>query len=204
MAKYNLRGVVTRDVFEGGKQDRELADGYRAGANALRNTYPKTARMLERIAKSYDADAKAESASARSDRLKWGQDLPAAPEAPLLVAPRMPTGPEAEAGTGSIATVAEKGGRSAPRARQAAKAARLRRPEQTNSSRSSGAVNLKRASKKPAAKKRAASKKRAAPKKPAVGKKPAVTKKRATPKKPTVTKKRAAAKRPAVQKKRAK
>ncbi|WP_087508161.1 hypothetical protein [Cellulomonas iranensis] len=53
---YNRRGVTSRGVFEGGKKERELADGYRDAADAAVGS-PRTAKLLRRLADSYERDA---------------------------------------------------------------------------------------------------------------------------------------------------
>lgn len=52
---YNQRGAHWRDV--GGRQERELATKYRGWSVQTAVEWPFTARLLERIAKSYDHDA---------------------------------------------------------------------------------------------------------------------------------------------------
>lgn len=54
---YNARGVHSRSLDEGGKQERELAARYRAWAQRLAFEYPYVARIVERIAEDYDRDA---------------------------------------------------------------------------------------------------------------------------------------------------
>ena len=57
---YNARGVVSRSLEEGGKQERELSARYRAWAQRLAFDYPYVASILERIAQDYDRDAQRE------------------------------------------------------------------------------------------------------------------------------------------------
>jgi len=52
----NKRGITSRSPFDGGGQERELADYYRSQAIALHNTYPYLAGALEGLAKSYEND----------------------------------------------------------------------------------------------------------------------------------------------------
>lgn len=54
----NNRGVHSRAVGAGGGQERDLAAKYRAFAAPLLGSHPRTAAVLESIAKSYDADAR--------------------------------------------------------------------------------------------------------------------------------------------------
>ncbi len=54
---YNSRGVVTKHPFEGGVQERQLADRYADFAAAVGDRWPRTAVMLRRIADGYRAEA---------------------------------------------------------------------------------------------------------------------------------------------------
>jgi hypothetical protein len=54
---YNKRGVWTKSLSEGGRQERELAETYLQYATAVADEYPRTASLLRRIAHSYTADA---------------------------------------------------------------------------------------------------------------------------------------------------
>ena len=60
MGVYNARGVHSRSLDEGGKQERELSARYRGWAEQLAFDYPYVASILERIAKGYDRDAEQE------------------------------------------------------------------------------------------------------------------------------------------------
>ena len=62
---YNARGVVSRSLEEGGKQERELSAWYRAWAERLAFDYPYVANILERIAQGYDRDAEREDSEVR-------------------------------------------------------------------------------------------------------------------------------------------
>lgn len=57
---YNARGVVSRSLDEGGKQEREVSARYRAWAQRLALDYAYVASILERIAQDYDRDAQRE------------------------------------------------------------------------------------------------------------------------------------------------
>jgi energy-coupling factor transporter ATP-binding protein EcfA2 len=59
-AKRNLRGMTTRSLGEGGKQEREIASGFRGAAVKLRPSWPRTADMLEGLAEAYERDAERE------------------------------------------------------------------------------------------------------------------------------------------------
>ncbi len=58
MGVYNRRGVTVRNPTDGGDQERELAQRYRRDAEALRFDWPRTAACLDRIAETYEADAR--------------------------------------------------------------------------------------------------------------------------------------------------
>ena len=57
---YTARGVVSRSLEEGGKQERELSARYRAWAQRLAFDYAYVASILESIAQDYDRDAQRE------------------------------------------------------------------------------------------------------------------------------------------------
>ena len=56
--KFNLRGVTYRGMFDGGEQERSLADGYRADAARIASSWPFTAQLLRRLADGYQSDAR--------------------------------------------------------------------------------------------------------------------------------------------------
>lgn len=60
---FNRRGVTMRSSYDGGAQERALADTYRADARAVALEWPRTRAVLERIAQSYDRDAEREDRS---------------------------------------------------------------------------------------------------------------------------------------------
>lgn len=53
---YNSRGVSSRSLTEGGRQERSLAERFRAWAEAT-SRWPRTSALLRRIGQSYEADA---------------------------------------------------------------------------------------------------------------------------------------------------
>jgi hypothetical protein len=55
--RYNSRGVVTRSLGEGGRQERELADQYAAWIAAIRDQWPRTASILASLEASYRSEA---------------------------------------------------------------------------------------------------------------------------------------------------
>jgi hypothetical protein len=54
---YNGRGVISRELFEGGKQERTLAERYYEYAIKIRDLWPHTSTVLHKIAKSYSFEA---------------------------------------------------------------------------------------------------------------------------------------------------
>lgn len=58
--KRNLRGITSRGVFDGGEQERSLADGYRQDAEKTSARWPFTAKLLRELAASYESQARQE------------------------------------------------------------------------------------------------------------------------------------------------
>ncbi len=58
VGRSNSRGVTTRAMFEGGDQERSLADKYQEEAEKLQLSFPRTAAILRSLASSYGWDAK--------------------------------------------------------------------------------------------------------------------------------------------------
>jgi hypothetical protein len=54
----NMRGVTSRGAFDGGDQERTLAQLFRENAMKIRDRWPTTASLLDHIATRYDNDAK--------------------------------------------------------------------------------------------------------------------------------------------------
>jgi len=67
---YNSRGTVTKHPFEGGRQERQLAERYAGFATTLSDRWPRTAALLRRLADGYRAAAQREDerAELREDR----------------------------------------------------------------------------------------------------------------------------------------
>jgi Helix-turn-helix domain len=55
---FNSRGVTTRNPYDGGQQERELAQEYREWARETAASWPRTSRVLRSIAESFERDAK--------------------------------------------------------------------------------------------------------------------------------------------------
>ena len=68
--RFNMRGVYSKPMFEGGVQERELAQRYREWAQA-NASFPRTKTMLTTIAKRWEADAKREDDQAERDKLRF-------------------------------------------------------------------------------------------------------------------------------------
>jgi hypothetical protein len=56
--RFNARGVTARGVYDGGQQERELAKQYREWSKETEVRYPRTSRLLRRLAESYEAFAR--------------------------------------------------------------------------------------------------------------------------------------------------
>ncbi|WP_435299721.1 helix-turn-helix domain-containing protein [Timonella sp. A28] len=64
IGKTNQRGVTSRDVFDGGDQERVLEQQYREMASKIATRWPRTARILRGIADSYQHEARRNDAEA--------------------------------------------------------------------------------------------------------------------------------------------
>ncbi|MET9019218.1 hypothetical protein ABZV93_04470 [Actinopolymorpha sp. NPDC004070] len=60
IARQNQRGVTVRGPYDGGTQERELAGMYRSWADAVRDRWPRSGKLLDEIAEVYEADARRE------------------------------------------------------------------------------------------------------------------------------------------------
>lgn len=68
--RHNMRGVVSKAMFEGGKQERALAEEAQRWARAAAGR-PRTAAMLHDLARSWDAEANREDERARQDQMRY-------------------------------------------------------------------------------------------------------------------------------------
>jgi hypothetical protein len=68
--RYNMRGVYSKAMFEGGRQEQDLAQEARIWAKA-NAAHPRTKAMLNTIAKRWDAYAKEADEQAGRDRLRF-------------------------------------------------------------------------------------------------------------------------------------
>lgn len=68
--RFNMRGVFSKQIGEGGDQERALARQSREWADAS-SEFVRTSAMLERIAQSWDADAKRADTEAEQQALRF-------------------------------------------------------------------------------------------------------------------------------------
>jgi hypothetical protein len=68
IARFNMRGAFSKDPYEGGAQERNLASQYREWAGIARAKWPRTSRVLENMAQEWEEDARRE--DARSEQYK--------------------------------------------------------------------------------------------------------------------------------------
>lgn len=68
---YNKRGTVTKSLYEGGRQERELAEKFRQYANKWAIRYPRTAGVLTKIAEGYENEAKREDKEAERRDMEY-------------------------------------------------------------------------------------------------------------------------------------
>jgi hypothetical protein len=69
--RYNMRGVYTKAMFEGGVQERDLAERYRGWARQVSGSHIRTRALVNAIAESWEADAKRADDDAARDRLRF-------------------------------------------------------------------------------------------------------------------------------------
>ena len=60
IGKRNLRGTTSRGVFDGGEQERSLAERYRQDSEKIGARWPFTANLLRQLAASYESQARQE------------------------------------------------------------------------------------------------------------------------------------------------
>jgi hypothetical protein len=72
IATLAKRGVTSRGLEEGGRQEQELGSTHQAGAELFRDRWPRTAAILRQLAESYELDARRE--EARAERFRTGFD----------------------------------------------------------------------------------------------------------------------------------
>ena len=70
LERHNMRGVWTKDPYEGGKQERTLANQYRSWSEISRLHWPRMSQTLDKIAKEWDELAKREDARSEQEKLE--------------------------------------------------------------------------------------------------------------------------------------
>lgn len=68
--RINMRGTYSKSLYEGGAQERKIAETYRGWADKSRSHWPRVARFLEFLAEGWEADAKREDDEAEKDKLR--------------------------------------------------------------------------------------------------------------------------------------
>jgi len=71
MGQFNSRGVVTKSMFEGGDQERTLAQKWREWEKSINIRWLKTKKMLGRIADSWEHAANREDVDAETQKLYY-------------------------------------------------------------------------------------------------------------------------------------
>jgi hypothetical protein len=67
LGKLNSRGFTTRNVYEGGHQERQIAQRFREWSKITRTRWPRTTRILRAVADSYERQARREDLEAELD-----------------------------------------------------------------------------------------------------------------------------------------
>lgn len=67
----NSRGVTSRGLLDGGAQERDLAEQYKRYAAAIRDLWPRTASVLDKIAEGYLSEARREDLGAELEEDLW-------------------------------------------------------------------------------------------------------------------------------------
>jgi len=68
---YNSRGVVSRSIGAGGKQERELAEKYQQMSEKVKAKWPRTSALLLTLSKTYEHQAKSEDMDSDLDDLRY-------------------------------------------------------------------------------------------------------------------------------------
>jgi len=64
VGRFNARGVTRRGLLDGGQQEIAIANQYRKWADIVGDRWPRTGRLLRRLAEGYARDARREDESA--------------------------------------------------------------------------------------------------------------------------------------------
>jgi len=68
---YNKREIVTKSLFEGGKQECMLAEQYRKYSENWATQYPRVSAILRKVADGYENEAKREDKESERENLEW-------------------------------------------------------------------------------------------------------------------------------------
>lgn len=68
---YNKRGIVTKSLFEGGRQERMLAEQYKSYSERLAIRYPRVSAILRKVAEGYENEAMREDKEVERENLDW-------------------------------------------------------------------------------------------------------------------------------------
>jgi hypothetical protein len=68
--RYNMRGTFSKQLYEGGAQERAIASQYHGWAEISRTQWPRTAQLLETIAQEWEYEARREDEHAEQDKLE--------------------------------------------------------------------------------------------------------------------------------------
>ena len=68
---YNSRGVVSKGLNDGGKQERALSEKYKKMSDDVKAKWPRTAAMLRGMAESYEHQARREDIDSDLYDLRW-------------------------------------------------------------------------------------------------------------------------------------
>ena len=71
LAQFNSRGVTRKAIYEGGKQERELAKMWAERAEKLSTTWPKVSAFCSKVSEYWERDAAAEDERAEKDKLMY-------------------------------------------------------------------------------------------------------------------------------------
>lgn len=70
-AVFNKRGATSRGIFDGGEQERVLANHFSKLSELHKNKYPNVASVFANLSSNYEEDAKREDETAERDRLEY-------------------------------------------------------------------------------------------------------------------------------------
>lgn len=68
---YNSRGVISREIKDGGSQERTLTEKYKKMSDVVKTKWPRTSAMLRGMAEWYDRDAKGQDVESDLQDLRW-------------------------------------------------------------------------------------------------------------------------------------